>query len=142
MVSYEVQVKRHLEGVQRGSTRLVESYLAQTVHPGELAAKNEAGYINGVNRNVKKWARNVATKRSLQELKNRMQSKGGAAYTASAPTANAAYASGARPWRDIIAQIKADVDARMPRGDRAQNAQRSAEYIRLMNEAAVRMEGM
>lgn len=141
MVGFDIAVKRQLEGMQRSGERLAEGYAAQKEHPGEKAARNEEGYVQGVQRSRKKWARNVAGKHSLQDLVSRMHSKGKSAYTGSASTANAAYRKGGAEWYRIVESIKADIDARLPRGDKARNAQRSAEFISLMNQAAERAFG-
>lgn len=42
---------------------------AVTVSPGEKAAKNQSGYISGVNENADKWARNVR-RVSLEDWRN------------------------------------------------------------------------
>lgn len=142
MVSFDIAAKRQLEGMQRAGQRLAEGYAAQKEHPGEKAARNEAGYVQGVQRSVKKWARNVATKHSLSELIARMNSKGATAYAGSAATANQAYRKNTNDWYQVIERIKADIDARLPRGDDARNMQRSAEFQRLMIEERNRRNGM
>lgn len=104
--------------------------------PGELAAQNEAGYVNGVNEAVTtgKWRQNVAAV-TLQDWQQAAVSKGAQRLAQGAASAGAKVQAAHERIAPMLDRAAAEVQ-RIPRDTLENRIARSVAHMRSMAEQA------
>jgi hypothetical protein len=134
MISQQQAQQKLQSGISGGSQAYQMGVGAITEHPGVKAAQNEVGYLAGVQHNVGKWRRNVQ-RMPLEELKQRMKTKGASNFTASAKQAADSWGQAMQTWYPIIASASQQVRA-MPNASRGDRKSRMNQYFDIMSNAA------
>lgn len=101
---------------------------AVTTAPGEKAARNQIGYISGVNENADKWARNVR-RVTLEEWRNATLNIGLQRLQTGTQKGKPRMEAFMQEWIPYEEQLKAKL-ASMPKGSLEASIARAAEAIR------------
>lgn len=99
-----------------------------TVAPGRTAADRKQAYIDGVNANVDKWAKNVA-RVSLQDWQQAMITKGIPVIATRAAAAKPKFAVFMTAWMGFQGQVRSELVSQ-PRGTLDQNIARAVYVMR------------
>lgn len=119
---------RWAAGLSAAGPRIQAGVQNVTVAPGQAAARNKAGYVQGVMDSQDKWARNVAAV-PLSEWQNALIQKGVPRIAAGAQMAKADFTD----FMNKLLPYQATLVAQLPaRGGLEQNIARSAAFIRGM----------
>lgn len=115
-------------GLSAAGQRITAGVQNVTVAPGQVAARNKAGYVQGVMDSQDKWARNVAAV-PLSEWQNALITKGVPRIATGAAVAEADFAD----FMGKLLPYEATLVAQLPaRGGLEANIARSAAFIRGM----------
>lgn len=119
---------RWKSGLSAAGARMTSGVQSVSVAPGQVAARNKAGYVQGVMDSQDKWATNVA-RVSLSEWQQAMITKGVPRLATGAAAAESDFA-------DFMTKLlpfqQSLVNTLPARGGLEQNIARSAAYIRGM----------
>lgn len=108
--------------------RITDGVNAVTIAPGQAAARNKTGYVQGVTASVDKWASNVAAV-SLQSWQSDMINKGVQRIASGASAAEPKFATF---MGRLLPYIDRQVSALPPRGNLDANINRVTTFIRSM----------
>lgn len=127
---------RWLQGMQGAGQRYTEGVQAVQTAPGVSAAKNEAGYQNGVNRAVStgKWKRKVSGV-SLQSWQDAATTKGAQRLATGASAAMPKVVAAQEMVGQMVDRAKAAI-SNMPRDTTAARIARSTAYLNHMANQA------
>lgn len=122
--------KKWSSGMANATTAITDGVNGVTVAPGQAAARNKVGYVNGVQQNQDKWARKVAAV-PLESWKQDMINKGVQRIATGAAAAEPKFGQFMTKLLPFIANAKATLP---PRGTLDQNIARSTAMIRAMSQ--------
>lgn len=121
---------RWAQGLGGASQKITEGINRVTQAPGQKAANNKQGYINGVNSSVDKWARNVA-RVSLGDWQQAFLNKGVPRVAQGAQASQQKFVDRITPVFQYMSQVLATVDA-MPNTTPAERDQRMLTFVQNM----------
>lgn len=121
---------RWTAGLGAASQKITDGIDRVTQAPGAKAAANRQGYLNGVNGNVDKWARNVA-RVGLEDWKTAFKTKGVPRVAQGAQASQQKFADRIAPVFAYMANVLATVD-NMPNTTPAERDQRMLTYVQNM----------
>src|SRR5215469_14276375 len=113
MVTPDQFAARWVSGLQGATTKIQEGIAGVTVAPGQLAARQKAAYVAGVNASQDRWARNVQNV-TLQDWQRLASDKGVPRISAGASAAqNRMQQVGVK----LLPAIQSAVSSLPPRGN-------------------------
>jgi len=112
-------------GMQGAGAKATSGAQGVTVPPGQAAARNKAGYVQGVTSNVDKWAANVA-KVSTADWASAYINKGVPRMGTGASAAEGKMATFLTKFLPVVASAKGSLP---PRGNFQQNMARLNQFL-------------
>lgn len=112
----------------QSTQKITDGVQAVTTPPGQAAARNQQGYIAGVQNNVGKWARNVAAV-SLSDWQQAVINKGIPRVSTGAQAAQDKFASF---MSKLLPAQKSLYGTLPPRGDTSANINRAVAWMQGM----------
>lgn len=119
-------------GMAQAGNKYTQGIQAVTQAPGQAAAANVNGYLQGVADNARKWQTKVAAV-DLGTWQQAAINKGAPRLATGAQQAQPKYEAGLQRWWPVFTNIVAQVDA-MPKATKADRINRMVQYATLAGQ--------